>query len=97
MNFPAPVPISGIGAVYFCRRKQTAAMILEYNHFLKCQQESKFLLFLQPFSENSDGYCGTVEKNRQILETGTATGSPIIGAPCLVFQCLVAFGDAFST
>lgn len=48
--------------------------MLEYEYFSQVAIKEKFSIFATHY-ENSDGYCGTVEKNRQILETGTATGS----------------------
>ena len=72
-------------------------MILKLKYYSRqCAKKHNFAIFATDL-ENSDGYCGSVERNRQILETGTTTGSAIIGALCLVFQCLVAFGDALST
>ena len=50
--------------------------MLEYECFSQVAKKEKFSIFATHF-ENSDGYCGTVEKNRQILEAGTATGSAL--------------------
>lgn len=48
--------------------------MLEYEYFSQVVKMGNFSIFATHF-ENSDGYCGTVVKNRQILETRTATGS----------------------
>lgn len=64
--------------------------------FKTMREEADFCYFCNDL-ENSDGYCGSVERNRQFFETGTTTGSANIGVLCLVFQYLVAFGDALST
>lgn len=72
-------------------------MILECKYFHRRSKVNRiFAIFATDF-ENSDGYCGFVERNRQIFETKATRSCAIIGALCFVFQCLVAFGDALST
>ena len=47
--------------------------------------------------DDSVSYGVAVERNRQILETITPWSTTVIGVLFSVFQCLAAFGDAFST
>ena len=42
-------------------------MILRCNYFLAAHVKTEIFLYLQPFYGNSDGYCGSVERNRQFL------------------------------
>ena len=56
----------------------------------------KLIIFALRY-EDSVSYGVAVERNRQILETDHAVEYVVIGVLFLFFQCLAAFGDAFST
>ncbi len=55
------------------------------------------ICYFCPIFEDSVSYGVSVERNRQILETGHTDRYVRTGVLFSVFQCLVAFGDAFST